>query len=90
VEVVLSIPEAGEEYPLTLDSIAESKLPFLDVPFLPDRPEHTKLTLPLGRHTFTTYTQITHRQSKPTERALFTIQLSSCRCVKARTITNGL
>ena len=55
VEVTLSIPEEGEECPLTLDSIAESKLPFLDVPFLPDRPNHTKLTLPC-KHSFSAMT----------------------------------
>lgn len=55
IEVVLSIPEAEEECPLTLDSIAESKLPFLDVPFLPDRPNHTKLTLPC-KHSFSAMT----------------------------------
>lgn len=55
VEIVLSIPEAGEECPLTLDSIAESKLPFLDASFLPDRPKHTKLTLPC-KHSFSAMT----------------------------------
>ena len=55
IEVTLSIPEAGEECPLTLDTIAESKLPFLDVPFLPDRPNHTKLTLPC-KHSFSAMT----------------------------------
>ena len=58
VEIVLSIPEDDEECPLTLESIAASKLPCLpDTPFLQDRPLHSKLTLPCG-HSFSAMTLI--------------------------------
>ena len=56
--VTLSIPAADEECPVTLDLISESKLSFMpDVPFLLDRPEHSKLTLPCG-HVFSAMTLI--------------------------------
>lgn len=58
IEITLSIPSIEDECPLTLDSIAESKLPCLpDTHFLPDRPLHSKLTLPCG-HSFSAMTLI--------------------------------
>lgn len=51
-KVTMSIPSEEEECPLTLDSIASSKLPCLpDTPFLTNRPLHSKLTLQCG-HSF--------------------------------------
>ena len=56
VTVAFGIPAEEEECPLTLDSIAESKLSFLpDTPFLLDRPKHCKVTLPCG-HSFSALT----------------------------------
>jgi hypothetical protein len=56
INVTMSIPDIGEECPLTLDPIAVSKLPFLpDAPFISDHPEHTKLTLPC-KHSFSAMT----------------------------------
>ena len=53
-----SVPLADEECPLTLDLISESKLSILpDTPFLLDRPQHSKLTLPCG-HSFSAMTLI--------------------------------
>jgi hypothetical protein len=58
IQVTLSIPSDLEECPLTLESIAESKLPCLpDTLFLQDRPLHSKLTLPCG-HSFSAMTLI--------------------------------
>ncbi len=58
VTAAFSIPGTDEECPLTLDLISESKLSFLpDTPFLLDRPEHSKLTLPCG-HVFSAMTLI--------------------------------
>ena len=58
VTVTLSIPEEDDECPLTLDLISESKLSFLpESPFLLDRPQHCKLTLPCG-HSFSALTLI--------------------------------
>jgi hypothetical protein len=58
IEVTLSIPADEDECPLTLDSIAESRLPSLpDIHFLKDRPLHTKLTLPCG-HSFSAMTLV--------------------------------
>jgi hypothetical protein len=56
IEIIMSIPNADEECPLTLDPIAVSKLSFLpDTPFIMDRPNHTKLTLPC-KHSFSAMT----------------------------------
>lgn len=56
IDITMSIPDADEECPLTLDPIAMSKLPFLpDTPFRMDRPKHTKLTLPC-KHSFSAMT----------------------------------
>ena len=59
VTATLSIPTEDEECPLTLDLISQSQLPFLPekTPFLLDRPQHTKLTLPCG-HAFSAMTLI--------------------------------
>ena len=58
IEIKLSIPAPDDECPLTLDSIAESRLQFLpDTPFLLDRPLHSKLTLPCG-HSFSAMTLV--------------------------------
>jgi hypothetical protein len=58
IEVTLSVPTEEEECPLTLDSMAESRLPCLpDVDFLQDRPLHKKLTLPCG-HSFSAMTLV--------------------------------
>lgn len=58
IEVTLSIPTDEEECPLTLDSIAQSRLPCLpDVDFMQDRPLHKKLTLPCG-HSFSAMTLV--------------------------------
>lgn len=40
--VTLSIPSPGDECPLTLDPIGQSKLDFIDCPFVSDRPLHSK------------------------------------------------
>ena len=57
-EITLSIPSDDEECPLTLDSIAESKLPCMpDIYFMQDRPRHSKLTLPCG-HSFSAMTLV--------------------------------
>lgn len=56
IDITMSIPDAEEECPLTLDPIAVSKLPFLpDTPFIMGRPKHTKLTLPC-KHSFSAMT----------------------------------
>jgi hypothetical protein len=56
VTVTFSIPAEGEECPLTLELISESKLSFMPVtPFLLDRPKHCKVTLPCG-HAFSALT----------------------------------
>ena len=56
VTVTFSIPAEGEECPLTLELISESKLSFLpDTPFLLDRPKHSKVTLQCG-HSFSALT----------------------------------
>ena len=53
-----SVPAEGEECPLTLDLISESKLSFLpETPFLLDRPDHKKVTLPCG-HSFSALTLV--------------------------------
>jgi hypothetical protein len=58
IQITLSVPSEQEECPLTLESIAESKLPCLpDTPFIQDRPLHSKLTLPCG-HSFSAMTLI--------------------------------
>jgi hypothetical protein len=58
ITVCFSIPAEADECPLTLDLISESKLSFLpDTPFLLDRPDHKKLTLPCG-HSFSALTLI--------------------------------
>lgn len=57
-EIILSIPSDEDECPLTLESIAESKLTCLpNISFLPDRPLHSKLTLPCG-HSFSAMTLV--------------------------------
>ena len=56
MDVTLSIPSKDEECPLTLDAIADSKLTFMpDTPFVKDRPNHTKITLPC-KHSFSAMT----------------------------------
>lgn len=56
IDIQMSIPDEGDDCPLTLDSIANSKLPFMpDTPFIPNRPKHTKLTLPC-KHSFSALT----------------------------------
>jgi hypothetical protein len=56
IDITMSIPNGDEECPLTLEPIAESKLPFLpDTPFILNRPKHTKLTLPC-KHSFSAMT----------------------------------
>jgi hypothetical protein len=47
--VTLSIPRDDDECPLTLETIRASRLDFLpDAVFCPERPQHSKLTLPCG------------------------------------------
>lgn len=56
IDIVMSIPDPGDECPLTLDLIADSKLPFMpDATFIRGRPKHTKLTLPC-KHSFSALT----------------------------------
>ena len=56
IDVVMSIPDEREECPLTLDLIADSKLPFMpDAEFIQGRTKHTKLTLPC-KHSFSALT----------------------------------
>jgi hypothetical protein len=58
VSATFSIPSEEEECPLTLEAISQSKLTFMpDVPFLLDRPQHSKLTLPCG-HAFSALTLV--------------------------------
>jgi hypothetical protein len=56
IDAVVSIPAAEDECPLTLDLIADSRLPFMpDAEFIQGRAKHTKLTLPC-RHSFSALT----------------------------------
>ena len=58
VTVTFSIPAEGEECPLTLEPMAESKLTFMpETPFLEDRPRHCKVTLPCW-HSFSALTLV--------------------------------